>query len=637
MSNKYFGGLVSNPHCAEPVDDELISLAMATPGKVEAKMNDLRTFGSFGEVSQLIGNDITNNNIGYGLGIFNPICAIDINDCVKDGVINQEVIDILAECNSYAEYSPSKSGVRIIFNAPQFVLDKTVYNVKNRKLKMEFICEKSNSKFLAITGDTINNLDVDSINLELILSKYFLKSNNNESLEKVDNNKVVARFNINELNDTYYARMFSEKFGDNLRYNFDTKCWMIWNGKYWQYDVSNSVKIMVEMIAEDIRANIRHLIDANDIRAVNNAVNYLLSKRGKENLLSEAQHLLPIDESRLDNNDYLFNTKSGVLDLKTGNVLEWNRDYYITKYVDIELDKSFPEKFFNFLEEIYEGNIDLMEYVTNLFAYCLSGDISEQEIYFFVGDGANGKSVLFELMNRIFGGYSRTASADLLIDKAMQTNCKSELAMLKGVRLVFMSELDTNQKLKMSIVKNITGGNEIVAKFLYKNEFTYIPKYKVLSATNHMPRVSEDDNGSWRRIKKIDHNRVFAKKDQDKKLIDKLYQERGAILNLLFERCPNVLKNGLKSPSCVDLSVKTFRENEDILSRWISECCESSVEGEYAGDLFANFRQYCLDNNELYWYKNATTTWFGRRLSKLYVKKDNNRKKYYVGIKIKGR
>jgi putative DNA primase/helicase len=307
----------------------------------------------------------------------------------------------------------------------------------------------------------------------------------------------------------------------------------------------------------------------------------------------------------------------------------------MSKFIDIKLEKKVPERFVQFMADIYQNNAELIRYVTNIFAYCLTGDIGEQEMYFFVGEGANGKSVLFELMNKILQDYSRTASADLLLDKAVQTNCKSELALLKGVRCIFLTELDPNQKLKMSMIKNMTGGNEVVACFKYKNEFTYHPKYKIMLATNHMPHINEDDNGSWRRVKKIDHLRVFSKDEQDKRLINKLYEERGAILNELFRRCPAILRDGLKAPDCVDTSVKNFRSNEDILSKWLEDNTIETTEGTFASVLFENFRQYCLDNNEQYWYKNATTSWFGRRMSAKFEKTDVNRKKYYIGVKLR--
>jgi phage/plasmid-associated DNA primase len=154
-------------------------------------------------------------------------------------------------------------------------------------------------------------------------------------------------------------------------------------------------------------------------------------------------------------------------------------------------------------------------------------------------------------------------------------------------------------------------------------------------ATNHMPHINEDDNGSWRRVKKIDHNRVFSKDEQDKRLINKLYDERGSILNELFRRCPMVLRDGLKAPECVEIAVKTFRSNEDILSKWLEENTIETSEGECGNVLFENFRQYCLDNNEQYWYKNATTAWFGRRLGKKYTKVNKDNKKYYIGVKLR--
>ena len=598
-----------------------------------AKVNDSRTFGTFDEATRCIGADIVNDNVGYGLGIFNPICAIDINECVENGKINDDANELILDCNSYAEFSPSGNGVRIIFYGDNIDIDKKLYNVKNRKLKAEFICEKSNSKFIALTGNTINNLDIKNIQLELVLNKYFAKKN--VELPEIQENHEVAVISVDTLNDTGYAKRFVEMFGSNLRYNFDNKCWMIWNGRYWQYDNNNSVKIMAELVAENIRSLGRTTSDVEFIKQIEKSVSYLLSKRGKENMLSEAQHLLPISENQLDKDDYLLNTASGVLDLRNGLILKWDKEYYMSKYIDIKLSESKPMLFLKFLNDIYQGNLDVMNYVTNIFSYCLTGDIGEQEMYFFVGEGANGKSVLFELMNKILQDYSRTASADLLLDKAVQTNCKSELALLKGVRCIFLTELDPNQKLKMSMIKNMTGGNEVVACFKYKNEFTYHPKYKIMLATNHMPHINEDDNGSWRRVKKIDHLRVFSKDEQDKRLIDKLYAERGAILNLLFQLAPQVLREGLKAPNCVDTAVKNFRSNEDILSKWLEENTTETIEGASASVLFENFRQYCLDNNEQYWFKNATTTWFGRRMSKRFEKTIVNNKTYYRGVKLR--
>ena len=598
-----------------------------------AKVNDSRTFGTFDEATRCIGADIVNDNVGYGLGIFNPICAIDINECVENGKINDDANELILDCNSYAEFSPSGNGVRIIFYGDNIYIDKKLYNVKNRKLKAEFICEKSNSKFIALTGNKINNLDIKNIPLELVLNKYFAKKN--VELPEISESHEVAVISIDTLNDTGYAKRFVEMFGSNLRYNFDNKCWMIWNGRYWQYDNNNSVKIMAELVAENIRSLGRTTSYVEFIKQIEKSVSYLLSKRGKENMLSEAQHLLPISENQLDKDDYLLNTASGVLDLRNGTILKWDKEYYMSKYIDIQLEKKVPQRFIEFMGDIYQENAQLINYVTRIFAYCLTGDIGEQEMYFFVGDGANGKSVLFELMNRIMQDYSRTASCELLLDKAIQSNAKSELALLKGVRCIFLTELDPNQKLKMSMIKNMTGGNEVVACFKYKNEFTYSPKYKIMLATNHMPHINEDDNGSWRRIKKIDHLRVFSKEEQNKRLIDKLYAERGAILNLLFQLAPQVLREGLKAPECVEMSVKSFRSSEDILSKWLEENTVDSSEGEYSSVLFDNFRQYCLDNNEQYWYKNATTTWFGRRMANKYDKKVICGKKYYIGVKVK--
>lgn len=433
------------------------------------------------------------------------------------------------------------------------------------------------------------------------------------------------------LNDTGNAHRFVDKYSENIKYNVDNNKWMIWNGQYWQFDVFNNIKNYAEMLIEEMKIEAIQKGDKEQIRNVNR----LFNSSGKEAMLKEAQHLqgVPVINDMFDKNDYLLNCGNGVINLHNGEMLAHNKDLLLNKISGASLSKKQPKLFIKFLNEMFLGDQDLIHYLHKAFGYSLTGDCREQCMFILVGDGNDGKSLLLQIIQEVIGDYSCTSSPDLLLDKKTQTANLSEVARLKGIRYCVVNELKMGDKLNEAGVKDITSGNnKIVARFLYCNEFEFLPKMKIWLATNYEPRIIGTDKGIWRRIVKIPCKNSLNENEVDKELIYNLREEKDEILGWLLEGCLLWQKEGLKLPKILEETKKEYKEDQDVIQQWLNEYCETNIDYACrASDLFENFKNYCQKNNEF----PMSQTLFGRNFSKKFAKARINGITCYKGVRLK--
>ena len=440
-----------------------------------------------------------------------------------------------------------------------------------------------------------------------------------------------------ELNDTGNAHRFIDKFGPDLHYNVDNKMWMLWNGSNWQFDIFNNVKNLAEVLIEEMKIEAFNCPDDATQKELLRNVNKLYNSSGKENMIKESQHLpmVPVNNDAFDKDDYLFNINNCVVNLRNGKTIPHNKNLLLNKISPVELSNKKPTQFLKFFDEIFQGNKDIMHYVHKALGYSLTGDCKEQCLFMLVGDGNDGKSLLLQIAQEVIGDYSITSSPDLLLDKKTQTANLSEVARLKGMRFCVVNELKPTAKLNESGVKDITSGNnKIVARFLYANEFEFLPKMKIWLATNHLPQIIGTDKGIWRRIVKIPMTRSLSDDEVDKDLINKLRTEKNEIFTWLVQGCLMWQKEGLQLPPCLEEEKKAYRTEMDLVQKWINECCE--IGEKYitkASELFENFKNYCKTNNEY----EMSQTLFGRNFGKKYKKKLYAGVTVYEGIRLKSR
>lgn len=115
---------------------------------------------------------------GIGMGIFDDYFAIDIDDCIVDGVISEMALDVISMMDSYTEISPSGKGIRIIGKAHGLTYDKSRYYINNRQIGMEVYVAGYTSKFVTLTGNAIHEVGVEDRGEELVavLEKYMVKT-----------------------------------------------------------------------------------------------------------------------------------------------------------------------------------------------------------------------------------------------------------------------------------------------------------------------------------------------------------------------------------------------------------------------------------------------------------------------------
>lgn len=703
-----------------------------------ARSNDKNTFHSYRVVLNYLGNYAKTDENGkalggLGLGIFNGYSAIDIDHCIdKNGEISEMAREIIDYCGSYTEYSPSGTGIRIIFKT-NFKFDKKKYYTNNHKLGLEIYINGATNKFVTITGNALTiGADVVDVDIKYILDKYMLKQEQVESVGVVGTNtydindflpidtKLSQLWNsqaggsgsgesetdlalcsklafylqrdpiaINEafvsspyfaskdsthknkwlnradyrentinmaisgcsnvytpaqttrviygLNDTGNAHRFVDQFGIDLHYNVDNKLWMMWNGVKWQFDMFNNVRNYAEILIEEMQQECYLLNDLEKQKEALHNVERLFSSKGKDNMIKEAQHLsgMPVSNDAFDRDDYLLNTQNCVVNLRTGQTTEHNKMLLLSKVAGANYvaGDNKPKRFLKFLDEVFDGNKDIIHFMHKWFGYCCTGDCKEQVMVTCVGDGSNGKSLLLQIIGEVLGDYAAISKAELLIEKKYQNNSLTELARLKGIRYCQVNELEMGDVLKEGQVKDITSGNnKVVARFLYGNEFEFLPKFKVNLATNYDPKIRGTDNGVWRRYIKVPFNRIFKGSEVDKDLINKLRDEKDQILGWLVEGCLLWQKEGLELPEILLQEKEQYREANDVIQQWISECC--AVRKNYiekVSDLYDSFKSYCQRYNEYVMSK----TMFGKNMSKKFEKYTNG-SLFYKGIRIKG-
>jgi putative DNA primase/helicase len=236
-------------------------------------------------------------------------------------------------------------------------------------------------------------------------------------------------------------------------------------------------------------------------------------------------------------------------------------------------DPNAPRPLFaRFIEQIFDGDRELMGFVQRLLGYCLSGDITEQILPIFHGEGANGKSVLLDLVCGLMGDYAGLAPPHLLTLKQYADH-PTEIADLFGKRLVVASETEEDATLRVQLVKRLTGDARLKGRFMRRDYFEYDRTHKTVLATNNRPRISEGTEAVWRRVRLIPFGVVVPEGERDLHLLAKLREEGSGVLAWLVRGCIDWRGQGLGQPRVVEVATNDYRRDESHVERFLDECC----------------------------------------------------------------
>ncbi len=202
------------------------------------------------------------------------------------------------------------------------------------------------------------------------------------------------------------------------------------------------------------------------------------------------------------------------------------------------------------------------------------------------------------------------------------------MAALAGRRFVTASEVRENTLLNEGTIKAATGQDDITARFLHREYFTFAPTFKLVLCVNHMPKVSDTTHSFWRRIKVIPFERKFSGDERDNNLLDKLKKEASGILSWAVEGCLKWQKEGLKTPEIIQSATNEYRTEMDIFRQFLEDCTiEKENSGVDSTAFFQAYEKWCESNGE----DAKSGTWVGRKMKELEFKKErgniNGRKK----------
>lgn len=281
---------------------------------------------------------------------------------------------------------------------------------------------------------------------------------------------------------------------------------------------------------------------------------------------------LVLTAERLDADPWLLNTPNGTIDLRTGNVREHRADDHITKITGTAIEPMATPRWDEYLATTFGGDIALIECFQRRIGYTLTGDTREQVMFLAVGDGENGKTTGMEAIAAMLGDYATAADPATFTTAASDRAARSDLARLRGARLVSGDEIDTGAQLAESLVKRLTGGDRITARFPYRDEFEFRPVMKLWLTVNRLPRVDGDDHAIWRRLQVI----PFTERIQrpDKTLPRKLRAELPGILAWAVRGCLQWQRDGLGTCGAIDHAAAGYRRREDRVGLFLDECCE---------------------------------------------------------------
>jgi len=405
--------------------------------------------------------------------------------------------------------------------------------------------------------------------------------------------------------DLIASRFFRDVLGEKMKFVVSVGKWIRWDtdDEHWRWcELGEEVEATKQLIVELRR--LAHMHAANHPDTGAKLTNEIAGLQREPRIravinLAKSEPGVSLGPQILDAHPKLLGVRNGVVDLRTGSLSPNRPELLITKYVDIEYDEDAKCPLFkSFLHEVFEGDTDTIDAVHRLAGLTVTGCTGEEVIVFCVGIGANGKSIFGNIMTSIMGQYAVTAPSSLLAARrADDHGARSDLAMLRGARLVSINELPGGMKLDETVAKQLAGREPISARFLHKEYFTFDPQFTPWVRTNHRPIIKGTDDGIWRRMVIVPFNRTFSLDEQDHDLEKKLRSEREGILVWLVQGATLYLKSGLQHSRAMQAGIKEYRANSDLLGEFLADHTTSAPDAEEKqSDLFMRYQLWCESN-----------------------------------------
>ena len=399
-----------------------------------------------------------------------------------------------------------------------------------------------------------------------------------------------------ELTDAGNAARLTTRHGQDLKF-VPAWGWVVWTGKTWARDELKARQVALET-ARGIHAEAATVSDNAEQKALSDWARKSQNAQRVQAMLWCAQPELAARPEDFDREPWLLPCANGTIDLRTGEVHPHRREHFLTRACPVVFDaKAQCPEWQKFLERVLPSR-DVREYVQRFAGYSLTGSTAEQSLAFLYGSGRNGKSVFLETLGSLLGDYHTATRVDSLA-VTRGGGIPNDVAALAGARMVSVSETPEGVRLNESLVKDLTGGDTITARFLRHEFFQFKPQFKLWIRGNHKPQIRGTDDGIWRRLALVPFTVQIPLAEVDPGLSERLQGELSGILNWAVKGCRVWQQSGLKPPQAVTEAVAEYRDEMDSLGEFITSRCVTAPNVKAkASELYGAYRQWCEDSGE---------------------------------------
>ena len=406
------------------------------------------------------------------------------------------------------------------------------------------------------------------------------------------------------LTDLGNAQRLVSAHGADLRYCYSSKTWLVWDDQRWVEDVTGAVIRTAKETVRSMYESASGIVNDDQRTAlISHAQRSESEARLKAMIeLAKSEPSIPVTPDLLDSDPWLLNVLNGTIDLRTGRLIPHERKHLITKLAPVAYGPDARLSAWDeFLAQATGADPELSGFLQRGVGYCLTGNVSEEVIFFIHGPAATGKSTFLESIKAVLGEYARTADFETFLSSRRTGGPRNDIARLAGSRLVASIEVDQGKRLAEGLVKMITGGDTVTARHLYRESFEFRPTFKLWLSANHAPRIYADDDAMWRRILRVPFEQIIPKADRDPRVKATLCDPAKAgpaILSWAVKGCLEWQERGLAVPDIVQKATDAYRLEEDPIREFVEDCCNVEPNAWTATkDLRKAYKGWCEEND----------------------------------------
>jgi putative DNA primase/helicase len=354
--------------------------------------------------------------------------------------------------------------------------------------------------------------------------------------------------------------------------------------------------------------------------------------------LAQSAPALAITSDKFDRNPDQFNVANGVIDLVHQTLVPHDPAMLLSKRSLISYNpQAVCPTFIQFMDQISCGDPDWVDYLQRQLGYILSGRVYEEKLFFWFGDGRNGKSVLANVVQHIMGDYATTSPVSMFMTSRRDgADATPHLAELPGRRLALANETEAGARMSAQMLKVAVSTEKISARHLHGNPFSFAPTHKFIMRGNHLPILHESDEGTWRRIDLVPFDLKLTPSQADPDLERKLIAEAPGVLRWLVEGHAKWRQSGLSPCARVQAASNNYRKASDVIANWIADECAVHPQNEVETvQAFHNFGNWAASAGLKNWSKPTFTRSLTQKGFQVGRQSTGNRKEIYKGFKLK--